>query len=300
MNIRNPYAQEGVWLRGSFHNHTTNSDGHHPLATVYRMYHDYDFLGISDHDQITPHAVDSPIPTLFEAIEVSSPQAHMLLLQPPETLMEHYSNEFTIENYGRLSSLCLENGGISVLVHPNRFFSQYWKFGDMLRLPEYTGIEVINGDGHPQYDIAFDKWDALLSSGRQVWGFGNDDFHAYGQERRAWNMVYARENSREAVLSAIRQGSFYVSTGYGFDSIRVEGTVIVADLLSDVHLDGMYKYASVIGKDGRVLHEQTGRFKQIVYECTGNEQYVRLAVYLEGGFGAFSQPLFLSKGEGAE
>lgn len=97
------------------------------------------------------------------------------------------------------------------------------------------------------------------------------------------------------MLSAIRQGSFYVSTGYGFESIRVEGTAIVADLLSDVHLDGMYKYATVIGKDGRVLHEQTGRFKQFVYECRGDEQYVRLAVYLEGGFGAFSQPLFLNK-----
>lgn len=293
MNIHNPYAKEGVWLRGSLHNHTTNSDGHHPLSTVYRMYHDYDFFAISDHDQITEHTDESTIPTLYEAIEVSSPKAHMLLVQPPKAIMEGYTNEFTIDNYGQLSAMCLEGGGISVLVHPNRYYSQYWKLADMLAMNAYTGIEVINGDGNPEYDIAFDKWDAVLSSGRKVWGFGNDDFHAYGQERRAWNVALAAMNSHEAVLEALRSGSFYVSTGYGFDSIEVEGSTIVAKLGSSDQLDGMYKYATVIGKYGKVLHEVTGRFTELRYTCTGDEGYVRIAVYLEGGSGAFSQPLFM-------
>ncbi|WP_195574620.1 CehA/McbA family metallohydrolase [Paenibacillus sp. 1001270B_150601_E10] len=293
MNIHNPYAQDGVWLRGSFHNHTTNSDGHHPLSTVYRMYNDYDFFAISDHDQITVHSDESSIPTLYEAIEVSSPRAHMLLVDPPREIMEDYSNEFTIANYERLSRACVQHGGISVLVHPNRYFSQFWKLSDMLAMSSYTGIEVINGDGNPEYDIAFDKWDAVLSSGRKVWGFGNDDFHAYGQERRAWNVVRAKENCQKAVLDAMRNGSFYVSTGYGFDSIQIEGDTIVAKLNSSDQLDGMYKYATVFGRYGKVLHEQTGRFKEIQYRCTGNEGYVRFAVYLEGGSGAFSQPLFV-------
>ncbi|WP_152394195.1 CehA/McbA family metallohydrolase [Paenibacillus guangzhouensis] len=293
MKIHNPYAQEGKWLRGSFHNHTTNSDGHHPISTVYRMYNDYDVFAISDHDRITPHTGESSIPTLYEAIEVSSPQAHMLLVQPPQEIMNGYTNEFTIDNYERLSEMCVQHGGFSVLVHPNRYYSQYWKLPDMLAMASYTGIEVINGDGHPEYDIAFDKWDAVLSSGRQVWGFGNDDFHAYGQERRAWNMVLVKENNPQAVLEAIRQGSFYVSTGYGFESIHVEGSTIVAKLRSSDQLDGMYKYATLIGKYGQVLHEQTGRFQEIVYDCKGDEGYVRLAVYLEGGYGAFSQPLFI-------
>ncbi|UVI28919.1 phosphoesterase [Paenibacillus spongiae] len=293
MEIKNPYDKTGQWLRGAFHNHTSNSDGWFPLETVYKMYAEYDFLGISDHDLITKHEGMRRIPTVFEAIEVSSKQTHMLLVNPPHSIMTDYSNEFTIANYQRLTDRTVDNGGFSVLVHPNRYFSNYWNVEDMLKLERYIGIEVYNGDGNPEYDIAFDKWDALLSAGRKVWGFGNDDSHVYGQEKRVWNMVLAADNSNEAITAAIKDGSFYVSTGFGFEAIRTEGSKIIADFRSNALLDGMYKYATLFGKDGRVLKEVTGRFKQIEYECAGDEEYVRISVYLEGGFGAFSQPLFI-------
>jgi len=297
LKLVNPYRDHGIWLRGSFHNHTSNSDGHHPLSTVYRMYQDYDLFAISDHDLVTAHTGESRIPTLFEAVEVSSPQCHMLLVHLPDDLMDDYSPEFTIDNYEYLSAKCVDHGGFSVLVHPNRYYSQYWKLEDMLALKSYTGIEVINGDGFPQFDIAFDKWDEVLSHGRRVWGFGNDDFHAYGQERRAWNMVLAAENSKEAVLTAVRQGSFYVSTGFDFESIRTEGSTIHIHLRSGEHWDRMYKYVTLIGKNGEVLHEKTGRFSELDYTCRGDEGYVRIAAYLEGGFGAFSQPIFIEQGD---
>ncbi|XEC93990.1 phosphoesterase [Paenibacillus tarimensis] len=295
MKIINPYDKSGKWLRGAFHNHTSDSDGWFPLETVYKMYEDYDFLGISDHDIITKHAMERRIPTVFEAIEVSSRQTHMLLVNPPPSIMTDYSNTFSIENYQRLTDMTVANGGFSVLVHPNRYFSNYWTLEDMLRLQSYTGIEVFNGDGNPEYDIAFDKWDALLSAGRKVWGFGNDDSHVYGQEKRVWNMVLAEDNTNESITSAITNGSFYVSTGYGFDAIRTEGSTIVADLRSNPLLDAMYKYVTLFGRDGKVLYEETGRMKRVAYECKGDEQYVRFSVYLEGGFAAFSQPLFISK-----
>ncbi|SDW78457.1 phosphoesterase [Paenibacillus sp. CF384] len=295
MKILNSYTQTGKWWRGSFHNHTTNSDGWFPLETVYKMYGGYDFLGISDHDKITKHEGERSIPTVFDAIEVSSRQTHMLLVNPPLTMLDGYSNEFTIENYQRLLDMAVDNGGFGVLVHPNRFFSNYWTLEDMMKLERYIGIEVYNGDGNPEYDIAFDKWDALLSSGRKVWGFGNDDSHVYGQEKRAWNMVQAEANTNEAITQAIKDGNFYVSTGYGFDAIRTEGHTIVIDLRSNELLDKMYKYVTFFGKDGRVLQETTGRISQATYECKGDEGYVRIAAYLEGGYGAFSQPLFISK-----
>ncbi|MCC3375367.1 phosphoesterase [Cohnella sp. REN36] len=295
MKIGNPYTNEGAWLRGSFHNHTTNSDGWFPLESVYKMYGGYDFLGISDHDKITPLDGKRDIPTVFEAIEVSSKETHMLLVQPPRAIMDDYSNEFTIGNYQRFVDLATENGGFAVLVHPNRYFSNYWKLEDMLRMERYLGVEVYNGDGNPEYDIAFDKWDALLSAGRHVWGFGNDDSHVYGQEKRAWNVVRARENSPEAILEAIRRGDFYVSTGYGFEAIRTEGDAIVAELRSNDLLDRMYKYVTFFGKDGRVLQETTGRIREAKYVCRGDEDYVRIAVYLEGGYSAFSQPLFIGQ-----
>ncbi|WP_373230714.1 CehA/McbA family metallohydrolase [Cohnella sp.] len=293
MQILNPYNRAGVWLRGSFHNHTSNSDGWFPLETVYKMYAGYDFLGISDHDIITRHEGERNIKTVFEAIEVSSRQTHMLLVKPPLSMMDNYSNEFTIENYQRLADMAAANGGFAVLVHPNRYFSNYWTLEDMMKMERYLGIEIYNGDGNPEYDIAFDKWDALLSAGRKVWGFGNDDSHVYGQEKRAWNMVLTNEETGEAIVESIKNGSFYVSTGYGFDAIRTEGRTITVDLRSNKLLDSMYKYVTLFGKDGKVLQETTGRIKQVQYECKGDEGYVRIEAYLEGGYAAFSQPLYV-------
>ncbi|MBM7568765.1 phosphoesterase [Paenibacillus sacheonensis] len=297
MRILNSYTETGKWWRGSFHNHTTNSDGWFPLETVYKMYGGYDFLGISDHDKITKHEGKREIPTVFDAIEVSSRQTHMLLVSPPLALLDGYSNEFTIANYQRLTDMTIDNGGFAVLVHPNRFFSNYWTLDGMMKMERYIGVEVYNGDGNPEYDIAFDKWDALLSAGRRVWGFGNDDSHVYGQEKRAWNMVQAEANTNEAITEAIKNGNFYVSTGYGFDAIRTEGDTIVVDLRSNALLDKMYKYVTFFGKDGEVLQETTGRISQASYVCRGDEGYVRIAAYLEGGYAAFSQPLFVEDGD---
>lgn len=293
MKIVNPYVELGTWFKGSFHNHTTNSDGWFSLETVYKMYGGYDFLGISDHDKITKHEGKREIPNVFEAIEVSSRQTHMLLVKPPQMIMENYSNAFTIENYQRFVDLTTTNDGFAVLVHPNRYFSNFWELEDMFKMERYLGVEVYNGDGNPEYDIAFDKWDALLSAGRKVWGFGNDDSHVYGQEKRAWNVVRAKANTNDAIIDAIKEGNFYVSTGYGFDAISVEGNKVVVDLRSNDLLDKMYKYVTFFGKDGQVLKETTGRIKQAEYECKGDEKYVRIAVYLEGGYSAFSQPLFI-------
>lgn len=294
MIIDNPYDKKGKWLRGSFHNHTNNSDGWFPLETVYKMYGDYDFLAISDHDKITDLAGQGNIPTVFEAIEVSSRKPHMLLVKPPHSIMEDYSNEFTIENYQRFADATLDNGGICVLVHPNRYFSNFWTIEDMKQMERYTGIEIYNGDGNIEYDIAFDKWDALLTAGRKVWGFGNDDSHVYGQEKQAWNMVLAEENTHDAIMNAIQSGSFYVSTGFGFESIRSEGNQIIIDLRSNELLDNMYKYVTLFGKGGKVLHEVTGRVNHIEYDCVGDEGYVRVSAYIEGGYAAFSQPLFIN------
>jgi hypothetical protein len=164
----------------------------------------------------------------------------------------------------------------------------------MLEMNNYTGIEILSGCGdNVQLDVAFDKWDQLLTAGKKVWGFGNDDFHKFGQERRAWNVALCEENTKASILESIKMGSFYVSTGYGFEGIHSEGNTIRIVLKKNEIMDNMYKYVTLIGKDGKVLYEQSGRMKEVEYQCRGDEGYVRVAAYLEGGYGAFSQPLFI-------
>ena len=51
----NPFSRTGRWFRGVFHCHTTNSDGARPVEAVTSWYAErgYDFLAITDHNQLT-------------------------------------------------------------------------------------------------------------------------------------------------------------------------------------------------------------------------------------------------------
>ena len=51
------FPENGVWLKGNPHSHTTVSDGMYTpmeLATMYRE-HGYDFLSMTDHNVFVPH-----------------------------------------------------------------------------------------------------------------------------------------------------------------------------------------------------------------------------------------------------
>jgi predicted metal-dependent phosphoesterase TrpH len=51
----NPFARPGRWYRGVFHCHTTNSDGAESVESAAAWYadHEYDFVAITDHNQLT-------------------------------------------------------------------------------------------------------------------------------------------------------------------------------------------------------------------------------------------------------
>lgn len=156
-------------------------------------------------------------------------------------------------------------------------------------------MEIYSGDGiHIEEDIGIRLWDRVLSTGRRIWGVGNDDFHHWGQERRVWNVVKARERTPDAVLEALRSGNFYISTGYGFDAIEVDGCDILFRLKSGSPLFAeTYKYLTIFGRGGKVLAEKTGYFQEFRYHVSGDEGYVRAEVYLSGGYCGISQPIFV-------
>lgn len=297
MKIKNTYDKSGIWLTGSLHNHTTNSAcGKFSIDTVYDIYSSFDFFAISDHDKVTPIQGTKNNQIILKGIEVSSRKAHMLLIQPSDEILNNYSNTFTIENYMRLSNECIKDGGISILCHPNRSNSAHWSIEEMLAMEGVTGLEVMSGcRDDVELDPAFDKWDILLSAGRKVWGFGNDDFHVPGQSKNVWNVALVCNKSEGSILESFKEGSFYVSTGFGFEKIVSEENRIKICFKSNVQMDRMYKYVTLFGRNGQVLFEKTGVFKEMEYTCTGDEGYVRIAAYLEGGYGAFSQPIFIEK-----
>ena len=294
MRLLSPYVNRGMWLRGSLHIHSKFSKcGLHSLPEIALAYRDYDFLAITDHDSVTSAGEVFPDKVLFQGYEVSGSR-HMLLIEPPfrEELPD---NCFSCAHYNDMAERTAACGGFYVIIHPTRISGQAWSFEEILQTPSVQGMEIYSGDGiHIEEDIGIRLWDRVLSTGRRIWGVGNDDFHHWGQERRVWNVVKAWERTPDAVLEALRSGNFYISTGYGFDAIEVDGCDILFRLKSGSPLFAeTYKYLTIFGRGGKVLAEKTGYFQEFRYHVSGDEGYVRAEVYLSGGYCGISQPIFV-------
>lgn len=92
----------------------------------------------------------------------------------------------------------------------------------------------------------------------------------------------------------MRRGNFYISTGFGFFQITADRRSITFRLRADtVQYQNVYRYLTLYGKDGRILAEITGRFQDFTYTVRDDEGYVRAEAYMSGGYGAFSQPIWI-------
>ena len=114
------------------------------------------------------------------------------------------------------------------LGHP---FWSLLEAGELLEVRGYVGLEVYNticqnecGRGGSEF-----AWDVLLAHGRRVWGFAVDDAHHREDYAQAWVWARCKENSPEALLSALARGNFYASTGPEIYDVTVEdGSVTVS------------------------------------------------------------------------
>ena len=295
MMLKSPYKNAGAWYRGSLHIHSTFSAcGWHGVEELALAYRDYDYIALTDHDRISTETESLKNHMIFRGVEVSGSH-HMLLIGITPPAKEPIESAFSTAHYGFLASEAVNAGGLAIAAHPMRQFGQHWNEDELVATPGLIGMEVFSGDGiHVDQDVGFEMWDRVLSRGKALWGFGNDDFHHWGQERRAWNMVNAAEKTPAAILAAMRQGDFYISTGFGFERIDTEGDTVRFHLRKDTaQYRGTYKYLTLYGKNGRVLAEQTGRFDCFTYRVNGDEGYIRAEAYMSGGYGAFSQPIYV-------
>ena len=230
--IEHPYTNlnDGQWLRGNLHTHSTLSDGNHPPQTVIEQYAKagYDFLMMSDHDLYTSETHYADLNNFGIALipgnEISRNGPHILHVDADKHVHCHEDRQLVIDeiNQGR---------GFSIVPHPN------WK-EDFNHCPHerlekwqgYTGLEIYNGvvtrlNGSP---YATDRWDRLLASGRRLWGYAHDDFHdlTNGDFARGWNVAYANHRSPESIVRALRTGKFYASTGVIISCLHVNGNRI--------------------------------------------------------------------------
>ena len=290
---KNPYqhALDGHFqpYKTNFHTHCGLERGEFtcgelPLADVLYAYerNGYQVLCVSNHDEYTDTRNVPTGMSLLQGVEYSA-DPHMLTIGVQQAL--EGSHQSVVDQANAL-------GGFVILCHPNWQDRNYWSMDALRRLNGYTGIEIVNsviyeleGSG-----VATDKWDTLLSEGRLVWGFGNDDFHFWQNLARTWNVIYAASPAYEDIKEAVQNGRFYVSTGLCLQNIELNGNDLCVHVCPPIPCYPLEYLFRVVGKGGKVLYEHRG--SHLEYTIPKGEPYVRVEATMENGAMLFLQPIY--------
>jgi hypothetical protein len=322
-------AQTGHWFRGNTHTHTLQSDGDSPPDSIARWYrdHGYNFLFITDHEKLTdpvPLNAKYGLPgkyLLIQGQEVTQRvadsthvdkirQAHLNSLGASQLVMPIGKNGLASgitmrEGYATNVAAIRAAGGLPQINHPN--FRWSVRLSDLTELPDSSLIEVMNahtgvnndGDalGTPGTEAL---WDSLLTRGKVIFAIGDDDAHsfrpanadAYELTRpgRSWIVVRADTLTAPAILSGIRRGDFYASTGVMFENFTSDANELKITIKPVA--DSRYR-TEFIGRAGEVLATVNGLVA--TYVIRGNEGYVRARVTDSNGGKALTQATFVRR-----
>ena len=289
----NPYegitAPDAKWQKMQMHAHAgvlrEHYCGIYPTAYVVEAYKNagYDGIAITNHDLYMPYNMKREDISLIDGVEYSL-SYHTLLYGVNRYQYEGMTHQEIID-------YTLSQGGFVVIAHPDYKGYDYWPIEDMEKLTGYVGVEVIRapmdspGEFNGAAGFTIGKWDHLLTKGRQVYAFGNDDFHTWKRLNKAWNMVYAKSAGFKDIKEAVEAGRFYATTGAELDSFGFDGKRITVKAKPD----GTYTYR-FIGSGGKLLGEVKG--EAATHEVNPDEIYVRTEVINQDQQIMFLQPVF--------
>ncbi len=295
----NPFGTEGNWYKGNLHTHTNNSDGELSPEEVLEGYrkHNYDFLAITDHNKVTQVEEYSRKDfLLLPGIEIDVDKSS---LETPYHLVGiniEKEIEVPLDPNARQQlkaqegiDLLKEKGCVVILAHP------YWSgltMEELFSLEGQLGIEVYNstclrGIGKGLSSV---YWDALLVKGKLNWGFAVDDAHFRRADAyRGWIILKAAALNKESIISSIKKGLFYSSSG---------------PKIKEVYFDRrrVYVYTSPVKTINFICDNAKGRsiwkegekeLSEAEFELKGEEKYLRIECIDKNGETAWTNPLFL-------
>jgi hypothetical protein len=306
-------TQEGVrgqWYKGNTHTHTLNSDGDSTPDDVAKWYreHGYRFLVLSDHNVLTN--VDG-----LNAVHGASEQ--FLLIKGEEVTdrfgdkpihvngldvsgnVEPQHGSSVLDVVQRSVDAIRKAGGVPHINHPN--FGWAITADDLKQVRNdklfeiYNGHHAVNNFGGGGVPGMEDVWDRILSSGKLIYGLGDDDAHVFKQPGnpnvsgpgRGWVFVRAERLAPRPIVEALERGDFYASTGVELSDYQVTATAITVTIKPDP--SSKYR-VQFIGRNGAILSEVMS--SPAVYPFKGDELYVRAKVLESNGRIAWTQPIW--------
>jgi len=313
--LRDPRGRDAQarmrWYKGNTHTHTLNSDGDsHPddVAKWYKQ-RGYAFVVITDHNVLTSvealnalHGLDERF-LVIRGEEVTDrfgeKPIHINALAPSR-LVAPQGGTSVIDVLQRDVNAIRAADGVPHLNHPN--FGWAVTADELAQVQGMRLFEVFNG--HPQMNNVGgggvagleEAWDAILSSGKLLYGLATDDAHhfkrpedpAAARPGQGWVVVRTDTLTPRAILDAMERGEFYSSTGVELRDYRVSAT----EMTLDVRTTAWSRYrVQFVGRGGRVLSEVT--VNPATYRINGDEGYVRARVLESNGQKAWTQPVLI-------
>jgi len=302
------FSNSGRFYRGNLHTHSTFSDGQLEAAEVCRRYkaQGYDFIALTDH---FVGAFDYPISdtrgfrdkdfTTIIGTELHSGAMdngelwHILAVglpfdfAPTNTPVFHPIDDQ--ETGPEVARRAVDAGAFVSIAHPE------WSGlteADALSIEAAHAVEIYNHGCLVESDRArgFHTADFLANQGRRLNFIATDDAHfRYGDKDAfgGWVMVKAEENEPDALLTALKAGAMYSSTGPDLVDITVDGNT--------VHVRSSAVVGVVVQGAGVATAATFGDTMTMAeVECARleNSPWIRVTVFDAAGRAAWSNPIW--------
>jgi hypothetical protein len=314
VQFSNPYAEAGTrWLKGEIHAHV-NRDGGQPRGS-YACGKDPDYVYQEAADAglnfvcMSVEVLEEPGVDRFG--DVGTGSKHGVTGIPAREIQNNYYPGYFGQGDAKyLHVLTLgEKDGLSLCVHPAYYGTINRKVGgdwsrirralyeaeprDALGELGVCGLEVYNAFAFMQLDAAGrDKyedldeecWDDMLVRGKRFWGFaGNDSYFSNAYEFRDIpyrGFVYAAvaEGFEQAdILTALKGGRFYASTGVELAPVPIRVTRVGASLRVEVKATKSVNWTCHVHRNGALERLTSDGRAHATFTIRGAFRYFRVS-----------------------
>lgn len=281
-------------LKGGLHCHTTRSDGKCTPEETMNLHaeHNYDFLAITDHRiyNYTNYAPETGI-LIIPGMEIDATFErtngfrcfHTVCIGPDDD-SNGFSNDEIFERtdvadqleFQKYLDIAHKKNNLTFYCHPE-WSSTPTRYFD--KLQGNFAMEIWNTGCviEDQMDDDAAYWDEMLSLGHKIWGVAVDDGHQKHHHCGGWVMVNAEKNVK-SILEALKNGSFYSSTGpvitdfyvdNGVAFVKAENCVNIR-FCADKHPTRMFRDVTEAALD---LNDKYEYIRAVVTDKNGNQAW---------------------------
>ncbi|MFQ3567765.1 MAG: CehA/McbA family metallohydrolase [Aggregatilineales bacterium] len=234
-----PFQQPGRFWRGNLHTHSNRSDGRLTPEAVCAFYQsmNYDFVAITDHfmeqyryplTDTRPFNSSGFVTLLGAELHAGTTRTGELWHLLAVGLPHDFAPNLPDEDGPAIAARALATGAFVAAAHPAWYNLTE---EDVLDLGAIHAIETINGISADHND-RLDSWymlDTLLARGHRYLGLATDDSHFHDRHNdllRGWVWVKSETLSPQAILTALKAGHYYNSSGPQIYDIHINGLKI--------------------------------------------------------------------------